>query len=937
VRHVGSSRGFKSLTEKIMRWQRAADHCPQAMLSCLPNGWQCPNAGGVEPVHALHPQANEEPGRSGHGPWRATSQNWRANEMGDISDLRSNTQRMGSGPGHLNQDFILTIKRAVHLVSACLPLEVRRGTPALVAACLIVVASAIAQTGATSGRVEGTVLVRDAQGASYVPGAKITLKGTISIDQEADQQGRFSFPEVVPGAYTLIAQFPGLEATENIAVEAGRAVNTELALKPSEVKTSVTVTATEAEIKQEVTTQTISATTVRDTPNQNERTESLLPMVPGVVRGPDGRINMKGARNTQSGALVNSANVTDPATGSPGLDVPIDVVASVQVVSNPFDPQYGKFTGAVSTVETKTGNYEKLHFSIQNIMPRARVRNGSVVGVGGATPRMTVTGPLIKDRLAFTQSMEYRFVRTPVNSLPPNERDTTLESVNSYTQFDANLSAKQTATFSLSVYPQKLKDLGLSTFLPQPSAPDYHQRGYQIYTQHRYMTGPDSLLTSQFSYKVFDTDLTAHSNDPYRLLVETTEGGFFNTQTRRSSRLDLQETYQFAPRHLWGEHRWKMGMDYAHSHYDGWQAFRPVEIDGQSGTAIENITFAAPGRANVDQNEAATFAMDQWTPSLRFSVNAGARMEHDTVTGETHVSPRGAFRLALTGDQRTILKGGAGIFYDRVPLMIASFTSLPGRTVSIRDEQGQATSSISYANRLARNLENPRSTAWNIALSRQISQRLIMQVSFERRNTTHDFVVSPVAASDSGVLYLSNRGTQSYREFQISGRYLLHQHVINASYTRSKAYGDLNDFFQFFGNTSKPVIQVDGQGRLNYDAPNRFLAWGEFKAPWKVTVMPVLDMHTGFPYSVQNEYRDYIGSRNSRRFGRFESVDLSVLRPLSIPIGGKHIKARAGFSVFNLFNHANYREVQTIQESPRFGQFFNNSWREYRGKFVVEF
>jgi len=479
--------------------------------------------------------------------------------------------------------------------------------------------------------------------------------------------------------------------------------------------------------------------------------------------------------------------------------------------------------------------------------------------------------------------------------------------------------------------------MGLNTFLPQPSAPDYHQRGYQVYTQHRYMTGQESLLTSQFSYKVFDTDLTAHSNDPYRLLVETTEGGFFNLQTRRSSRLDLQEIYQFAPRHLWGEHRWKVGMDYAHSHYDGWQVFRPVEIDGQSGTAIENLTFTAPGYANIDQNEAATYAMDHWTPSLRFSVDAGVRMDHDTVTGETHVSPRGAFRLALTRDQRTILKGGAGIFYDRVPLMIASFTSLPGRTVSMLDEQGLTTNSISYLNRLAGNLENPCSNAWNVALSRQISQSLIMQVSFERRNTTHDFVVSPEISGDSGFLYLSNRGTQSYRELQISGRYLIHQQVINASYTRSKAYGDLNDFFQFFGNTPKPVIQSDGRGLLNYDAPNRFLAWAELHTPWRLTVMPVLDLHTGFPYSLQNEYRDYIGPRNSRRFGRFESMDFSVVRPLSIPMGGKHIKAHAGFSVFNVFNHANYREVQTIQESPRFGQFLNNAWREYRGKFVVEF
>ena len=92
---------------------------------------------------------------------------------------------------------------------------------------------------------------------------------------------------------------------------------------------------------------------------------------------------------------------------------------------------------------------------------------------------MTFTGPLIKDRIAFTQSLEYRFVRTPVNSLPPLQRDTTLEGYNSYTQSDLNLSPKQTATVSLVLYPQKLQYMGLNTFTPQPATADFHQRGYQ--------------------------------------------------------------------------------------------------------------------------------------------------------------------------------------------------------------------------------------------------------------------------------------------------------------------------------------------------------------------------------------------------------------------------------------------------------------------------
>ena len=78
----------------------------------------------------------------------------------------------------------------------------------------------------------------------------------------------------------------------------------------------MTVSESSSDAATPVATETITQKTIDDAPNVNERFESLLPLVPGVVRGPDGRINMKGARNTQSGALVNSANVTDPATGS---------------------------------------------------------------------------------------------------------------------------------------------------------------------------------------------------------------------------------------------------------------------------------------------------------------------------------------------------------------------------------------------------------------------------------------------------------------------------------------------------------------------------------------------------------------------------------------------------------------------------------------------
>ena len=788
-----------------------------------------------------------------------------------------------------------------------------------------------------TGRVEGTVFVGDSGDPSYVPQARILVTGPVMAETETDADGKYALDGLTSGSYTVQATFSDLSAEQDITVEANQVVKVPLQLKPREVKTSVTVTSSNPDAVNPAPTGTIDEKIVQGAPNIDETFESALPLVPGVVRGPDGLINLKGARNTQSGALVNSANVTDPATGSPALSLPLDVVSSVQVISNPYDPEYGKLTGAVSNVETKTSNYEGYHFSIQNILPRPRERGGSIVGIGAFTPRMTFTGPVIKDRIAITQSFEYRFVQTPVNSLPPLQRDTKFEGFNSYTQVDMNISSKQTATVSLAEYPQKLDFLGLNTFTPQPSTADYHQRGYQLYAQDRYLVGEKSVLVSQFSYKRFNVDTTAQSNEPYQLLVDTTEGGFFNRQSRRATRFDWNETYQFAPWQFLGSHQVKVGLDYAHSSYNGRENFLPVELIGASGRPIESISFTPPTSFGTDENETSWFVADQWSPFHRLTFDLGVRFDNDTVTSSTHPAPRAGVLLVLTSDGKTLLKGGAGVFYDKVPLMYPVFDQFPDRTVSLLGPSGQVLSSTFYLNQIAGRLQNPRSTSWNIALERQVSEHFALRVGYEQRITTRDFVVSPSLGPTSGIMALSNGGNDTYHEFQVVGRYQLPRFTLNGSYVRSKAYGTLNDPSLFFGNYPQAVIQPNDSGRLPFDAPNRVLFWANTPGPWKLTLIPVLDVHTGFPYSVENQYREYVGERNTERFPRFSSVDLQVSRPISLRLGERHLKAQAGFGVFNLFSHFNPRDVQNDIASQQFGGFYNDAWRLWRGKLVFQF
>jgi TonB dependent receptor/Carboxypeptidase regulatory-like domain len=791
----------------------------------------------------------------------------------------------------------------------------------------------------TSGSIRGNVFTATQNGEPAVlPGARIVLHGLINKETESDAQGAFAVDNLPPGMYDIEASAPGLNAVLAVEVKPGEASFVPIELTMAAVESSVTVAANDVPtIEESAQKNTITQSVVEEAPNQNEKIDSLLPLVPGVVRGPDGRINMKGAQATQAGWLVNSANVTDPATGGQAINLPIDVVSSVQVISNPYDPEYGKFTGAVSSVETRTSNLEKFHLSAQNFVPRARDRDGHIVGIGAFTPRVTLTGPIVRDRLAFTQSFEYRFVRTPVESLPPLQRDSKLESFDSFSQFDLKINEKQTATLSVAVFPQKLDYLGLNTFNPQPSTPNFHQRGYQISAQHHFAFESGALLTSQLAYDSFNADLFANSKNPYRLLVETTEGGFFNQQNRDTDRVEWQEIYQSSTRHFYGTHQLKAGFDFSHSSYDGHQEFLPVDIVGVAGSPLRRIDFSAATNFSVHQNEFAWFLGDQWTPSSRITFDFGLRFDRDSVTDSTHAAPRAALTLALTSDRKTLLKAGAGLFYDRVPLNAPALPRFPDRTILTFDPAGAVLSSVPYSNVIDGGLQNPRSETWNVEVDRQVMEHLLVRVAYQQRNTVHDLVLDPLTNANGSFLSLDSRGRDFYREFQITGRYQIGHHTLNASYVRSKATGDLNDFNQFFGNNPQPVIEADARGPLPFDAPNRFLAWGEFIAPWKVTVMPVWDIHTGFPYSVVNETRDFVGPRNDQRFRRFNSVDFQALKEFSVPFRGKEHKVKAGFGVFNLFNSFNPRDVQNDLDSSRFGHFFNGPNRTFRGKFVFGF
>ena len=799
--------------------------------------------------------------------------------------------------------------------------------------------SAFAQTGA----LQGTVSVNSGNGPSErLPGASLSLtpanSGQTTRSAVTNDQGEYKFTDLAAGSYSLQVTLSGFKQhTGGITIGAGTTTLENIVLELEGLSGDVTVVSDGDELNPTDAAQPalFKQDTLQTVPLVNERFQDALPLVPGVVRGPDGLLNMKGARTSQSGVTVNSANVKDPVTGDSAINLPLEAIQSVEVLTNPYAPEYGQFTGAVTAVQTRSGG-EKFEVNAQSFFPRVRRRGGSFVGIAAFTPRVTFSGPIYKDKLKFFQSFEYRFVRTPVENLPPLKRDTGLESFDSLSQIDWDIDDRNHLTTTFSLFPEKLRYVGLNTFNPQEVTPNFKQRGFLWTINERRILNSKSVLESSFSIKQFDADVFPSSgSEPMNLSPNVNSGNFFNQQSRRSKRYQALEVYSFSPPNFGGEHFMKIGGGVNYITFDGRNISNAVRILRADGTRSQQLDFIGGGALSRNQTQFLAYFSDKWTVNRRLTLEYGARFDRDNVASENDFAPRVGFAFLPFLDGRTVVRGGIGLFYDNINLNVATFSQLQQRVLTRFGPDGQEIIGVPQRQRftlLDTKLRTPRSVNWNIQLDREWLKNLFVRVGYEQRQGRREFVLNPIESQDRGtILGLDNSGSSRYREFQVTTRYKFRERdEFVASYVRSSAKGDLNDFNSYYGNFETPIIQPNERTRLPWDAPNRFLFRGEFHVKYGVTVAPVLDIRSGFPFSIIDQERNFVGPRNlAGRFPTFASLDLQILRSVSLPGRWKKYRADLGLKMFNLTNHFNPRDFQNNLASDNFGGFSNGVGRMF--------
>ena len=793
-----------------------------------------------------------------------------------------------------------------------------------------------------TGSIRGKVVADIPDQRKPLSGVTVTLSserpGDKSIQTTSDLEGQYEFPGLVAGDYIVTVEFSGFKKYEKkLSVQIEATVEHDILLQPVPVTENVTIKddPVDAGKTESTTPSVITQEAMRDAPLIDQKFQDALPLLPGVVRGPDGNLNIKGTRPSQSGILVSSLNVTDPVTGAPAIELPLEAVDTVQVHSNPYSSEFGKFTGAVTTIETRSGSND-LRYLFLGVLPRPRFRDGKLYGIGAATPRIAVGGPIKKDKLFFFQSVEYRFIRTNVPSLEAldeHQRDIKRESFDSFSRLDYVVNNNNRLTASFSIFPQKIDFFNLNTFNPSDTTANFHQRGWFVALNEQATFEAGALLQSSFSVKQFDGDIFGNSGAPYEITPDRNFGGWFNRQHRESRRYEWLEIFNFAPWKAHGSHAFKAGVNISRTSFDGTDRSTPVTIVRADGTPHQLIEFSGAGNLGLAQNEYSAFVQDKWILNSRVVFDLGLRYDRDGIGRNNNFAPRMGFVVTPTDSDRTIVRGGVGLFYDKIPLNVGSFEQYQSLLVTTFAANGitPIDGPRLLLNSAPEDFENPYSVAWNLQLDHQFTPRLLFRAGYEERSTRRDFTLEPTADA----LLLQNNGRSRYREFQAVARFRFQEgRNIFLSYVRSQAHGNLNDFNTYFGNQKHSVIRPDEYGRQPFDVPHRLLFWGDFAVPFNMVLTPVVDYHSGFPFSLVNEEQDFVGPRNEGgRFPRLLTLDLLVMKALKIRFRGKEYKGRAGFTVFNITNHWNPRDVQNNIASPQFGTFFNSADRSVRLKF----
>jgi hypothetical protein len=807
------------------------------------------------------------------------------------------------------------------VVSLCVEVSVTCVRVLAVVGCVLAsVHSVLAQQSVDAAGISGRVTDRS---GAVVPGVEVNARHTdtnVTTTVLTAVDGRFRFPYLKIGAYEITARRKGFaDAVQRLTLTAGAAYELPISLAVGAVE-NVTVTAEGAalEANRSQVAITVSQDEVRSLPLNGRNFLDVALLVPGVAPAnvastqlfpetsavPGVSLSVGSQRNLSNNFIVDGLSANDDAAALSGMTYGVDAVEQVQVVTSGGQAELGRALGGYVNIVTRSGT-NVLHGSAYDYIRDDRLNaanalSGTTLPMHQAQYGASVGGPLVRDRTFYFANVEQRRLDQsglttilPASAAIVNARlggvgyagppvatgvyPNPVDSTNVLAKLDHQLSGGDQLGVRYGLYAVNAENSRGAGALNAPSASSgLDNRDQTLAFSHTLTLSARTVLETRA--QLAHGDLSAPPSDPIGPAVTIAGIASFGTSsgspTRRVNRM-----YQVVNNlsHQAGAHAFRVGADFL---YNGDRITYPRSVRGAYtfsslasflagvyNNAGFTQTFGVPDVSQANPN-VGIYMQDEWKVGPRVTMNLGARYDLqflETITTDANnVSPRAGLTWSPFESRRTIVRGSAGLFFDRVPLRpLANALLSAGNTtdlarlrqtgVSLSPAQagapafprilGGVVPSVTPVNltTMDRQLQNAYSGQASLEIEQQLGERTTISVAYLYLRGQHLLMsvnqnVPTCAASGTNNGCRPNPGYGNNSQYSSVGQSTYHGlHVsfmqrparwgqYRVSYTLAKSMNNVGEFF--FSSPIDPFDLSKDWGRSDDDQRHRLVVTG---------------------------------------------------------------------------------------------------------------
>jgi hypothetical protein len=569
--------------------------------------------------------------------------------------------------------------------------------------------------------------VTDPSGA-FIVGAQVKAR---QIDtnyvgaMKTDGNGRFRFPYLHVGPYEIVVSQAGFaDATRSIHLTVGAAVELPIQLSIGSTSTNIQVE-DDAAVLEAVRSQiagTLTQETINSLPLNGRNFLDLALLVPGVSPTntastqlfaetsavPGQGLSVSSQRNFSNSFIVDGLSANDDAAGLSGIFYGLGVVREFQVVTSGGQAEFGRALGGYVNMVTKSGTnsvHGELYGYLRNsIFNAANALSHTVLPLTQGQYGGSLGGPIVPDRTFYFANFEQRMLNqsglvtiSPASVSVINARlaavhypgppittglyPNPVHSTNVLSKVDHLFGADDQFTARYSLYNVNSENSRGAGGLSAPTASAGLHNTDQTVAVSNIKT-LSSRVVNETRGQFTTSDLKAPPSDSIGPAVSISGVASFGTlsgsPTARKNKLyEIADnlTYQA------GRHAIRAGADFL---YNDCTITYPRSIRGSysfpslanflSGTYNNSGFTQTFGNSVVPQTNpnVGWYVQDEWKVLPGLTFNAGVRQDlqflKTIATDTNNVSPRVGFAWSPFASRRTIVRGGYGVFYDRVPL-----------------------------------------------------------------------------------------------------------------------------------------------------------------------------------------------------------------------------------------------------------------------------